>query len=499
MSSPGLRLAPPLGVHRWHPANVEVWAGILIGALAGAGVALGFGLYVFALISIAAMTALGISDWKRSIFWLVAFLPYSGLFIIATYPNQGPATLLKDVWFIVPAYLGFIGVYVLRRRPMRVPGFPVALAAVFALLVAIQMLNPSIPNVLVGLIGAKVWLLYIPLAFLGYHLIGDKGDLERLLRIMCFAAVIPCAIGIIEAILVNTGSANLVYGWYGSAASAVTQGFADVGEGTTTVLRVSSTFSFVSQYYLFTLSMVAVAYAYWRGFLARRAGGEFLGLTLFVLVIFAALLTGARGAILTVPAMILVILALDGIRLKAWTWLLAATALTLIGAAAVFGTTVSDLVDQVVNHGIGQFTIATVDGFRHALSETFVGLGAGVDTVSARYALPEFDPYALIGGGVEESWWVKAVLELGVVGLIVAACLLLTVLVRVIRASRRLLDPQLRAVAAALVALLVLIVVNNLKGSYLDLDPTNVFFWLFVGVLLKLPALDERQAGTADG
>jgi hypothetical protein len=37
-------------------------------------------------------------------------------------------------------------------------------------------------------------------------------------------------------------------------------------------------------------------------------------------------------------------------------------------------------------------------------------------------------------------------------------------------------------------------VIYCLKGQYFDLDPLNVYFWLFVGLLFKLPALDAEPA-----
>jgi hypothetical protein len=39
-------------------------------------------------------------------------------------------------------------------------------------------------------------------------------------------------------------------------------------------------------------------------------------------------------------------------------------------------------------------------------------------------------------------------------------------------------------------------VANNIKGFYLDVDPTNVYFWLFAGIAVKLALLarPERPA-----
>jgi hypothetical protein len=465
----------------------------------GAGVAAGAAALIFVAIVFAGFVWLGIRHWQRSLLGLLAFLPYSGLLIIASYPATGPATLVKDFLFVIPAYLGFAGAFLITHRAKPLVGFPLGVVLLFAGLVVLQLLNPSLPGLVVGLIGTKVWLMYIPMALLGYHLVRTKADLRQVMFLMCAAAVIPLCLGVVEGVIINTPQAGTVYSWYGNAASAVTQGFANVGGPTATINRVPSTFSFVAQYYLFTISMVAIIYAYWRGFLSYSPQTAGIGALLFLLVVFASVLSGARGAIVAVPAMIFVMLLLDGVSLRLVIWLPAVAVAALTGAALVFGTSLAQLVSNVWDHGVAELAVNTVQGFHQALAQTLVGLGPGVDTVAARYGLPTFDPYALIGGSVKESWWVKLVLELGLAGLALGVAMLGTIFVRGVRLHRRLRDPQLRSVSAAIVTLIAFVLVSNFKASYLDLDPTNVYFWLLVGVLLKLPVLDAAYRRPEDG
>ena len=65
------------------------------------------------------------------------------------------------------------------------------------------------------------------------------------------------------------------------------------------------------------------------------------------------------------------------------------------------------------------------------------------------------------------------------------------------RDSRRSLPPKeitngLHACSAALLAFLITMALNSFKGWLVDLDPINVYFWVFSGVLAKLPFLDSR-------
>lgn len=463
----------------------------------GAAVSAGAAVLLFVAIVVAGFVGFGVRDWRRSLLGLLGFLPYSGVLIIASYPATGPATLVKDFLFVIPAYVGFAAAFLFGRSNRPMVGFPLGVVLVFAGLVVLQLLNPTVPNLVVGLIGTKVWLMYMPMALLGYHFVRRKADLRGILLIMCTAAVVPLIIGVVEGIILNTPHADIVYGWYGKAAGAVTQDFANVGGASATINRVPSTFSFVAQYYLFTISMVAIIYAYWRGFLSYSQRTAGIGGLLFLLVVFASVLSGARGAIVAVPAMLFVMLLLDGVSIRLILWLPAVAVAALSGAAVVFGTSLATLLSIVWDHGVAELAVNTVQGFHQALGQTLFGLGPGVDTVAARYALPTFNPYALIGGSLKESWWVKLVLELGLAGLAIGVAMLGTIFVRAVRLHRRLRDPQLRSVSAGIVTLIAFVLVSNFKASYLDLDPTNVYFWLLVGVLLKLPTLDAAYRDPA--
>jgi hypothetical protein len=134
-----------------------------------------------------------------------------------------------------------------------------------------------------------------------------------------------------------------------------------------------------------------------------------------------------------------------------------------------------------------------VDGFRQALSRTLMGLGTGVDTNAARFAFGQTDRFVGVDGIWYESWYVKALLELGVAGLVILALLFGTLVVKALSQHGRLRDPGLKVVSASLIGLLLWNLMFNIKAQYLDIDPMNVYFWLLLGVLLKLPKLDEER------
>ena len=462
--------------------------------LVGIAVGRGGSAYVGAAAAMAMGLALALTNWRWSVRALLVYLPFSGIPIILLYPNTAAPVLLKDFLFVIPAYVGFLVGCIADRRSVAFPGAPTVLFALLALLVVFQALNPALPNVLVGAIGVKVWLLYMPLYYLGYHYLRSKDDLFRLFGLMSLVALVPAVIGILEALLVSNGKSALVYSFYGDAAAATTQEFAQFNlESGGSIRRVSSTFSFVTQYYIFTAAMGAVAYAWWRGALAgtRRAS---MGRAVWLTMIAAAFLSGARGAFLLIPLLVVLMTLIEHGRVRLSPSRLVAPAAALLAAVAVFGSGAWHILSFAVEVGRQEFADVFVNGFRSAFDLTLVGLGTGADTNAARYAFSEPTLFSAVNGKWYESWYVKASLELGVAGLVLALLLLGTIVVRSWHSHRRLHDPRLRVVSASLIALLVWNLVYNVKGQYTDLDPMNVYFWLFAGMLAKLPQLDREES-----
>jgi hypothetical protein len=480
------------------PARFAITPSLVVGLLtlavavvAGLAVGAGHGLQVLGAALALLFLAVGLVDWRYPVFGLLLYLPVSGIPIIASYPDTTLAVVAKDVMFVLPAYLGFVARRGLARRSV-VPDHKLAILLVLlAMLVLGQALNPTLPNRLVAAIGIKVWLFYIPLWMLGYQLIRNRGDLDRVFGVMSLSAVIPAMVGVVEAVAIYSGRAPLVYSLYGEAASVVTQEFAELAfQDGGALRRVPSTFSFVTQYFAFTVSMVAVTYAWWRGTLAGTrwslAGG-----VLWMLVMFAGLLSGARAAFFFIPLMVALILALDRRGFSLPIGRLAAVALALPLAVGLFGSRLRTLFGDVLVLGTEHLHGIFFQGLLKAVATTTLGLGTGVDTNASRYAFSGSAPFQAVGGVWYESWFVKVLLELGIAGLLLVALIFGMIALGAAARHRRLRDPKLRAVSAALLAVLIWNFIFCAKGQYLDFDPTNVYFWLFAGMLAAIPRLDQ--------
>ena len=428
--------------------------------------------------------------WQRGVYGLLGYLPFAGVVTLALYPWEGPAVfnpvLYKDWLFVVPAYLGFLAAMVLRReRAVQFGGLPSTLLLAFSVLVLAQMANPGVPNLLSGLIGAKVWLLYLPLYVLTTALVASRRDLVFLLRFLVVLTAIPCAVGIVEYVLAQfLGYQELMESVYGDVAIHATQGFTSFQVGGGLLARIPSTFSFVTQFFGYTLAMLVPCYAVWRTDTStrwRRLGKWMLGVAAV-----ASFLSGARAAFLFVPLLLALTYGIDRgfsgvVRVGPYI------AGVIFGALVISHIAAIDLY-QHVTELFGGYARETAYGeLARALASAPLGMGTGTNTGAARYAFSDPSKFVTL-----ENYYAKATYELGIPGLLILWGLFGALIRSGFQVRRQLRDPGLRGCSAAFLAFLITMALNSFKGWLVDLDPINVYFWVFSGVLARFPYLDSH-------
>jgi hypothetical protein len=431
-------------------------------------------------------------SWKRGIYGLLIYLPFAGIPTIMLYPAPVISLLIKDLLFVIPVYVSFVGWYARNHRnvPSLFAGGPIWLLSVLGFIVFVQVFNPALTDKIVGLVGVKVWLFYVPLYILGYHLIDSQDQLFSLTKLMLIVALFPALIGLLEAVLIYSGFSHQVYSFYGDAASDVTQGFAQTILGESQLVRIPSTFTFVTQYYNYLLAMLAIAYVAWMA-APRKKKSRHWKLAMMGLIALAGMLSGARGAFVLIPLFFLCIVLLKANWRKSWQPV-AVVPVSVVVTILLVDTTLSDLFSALSDLTRSYIFEAQIGEFIKALNITLWGLGTGMNTNAARY-LGDISIFRL------ENFYAKTVVELGIPGLFIILVLFGTILARGLAEFYCLRNPVLRAYSVSLIAFLLIAMINLWKGSYLDIDPLNVYFWLFAGILMKLPKLDAIEGYSQGG
>ena len=429
--------------------------------------------------------ALICARWQRGLYWLVTYLPFAGTVTIAM-NLWWPSLLLKDIFFVIPLYIAFFARFVIA--PECLAGFPRRVAYLMLcllILTLVQTRSSGVANPIMALIGLKVWLFYLPICLVAYTFVDSPERMLGLFRLLVTLSFIPALVALVEIVLVHEfGYLTAMQMVYGASASQATQGFSFFRFGEGSFGRIPSVFTFQTQFFGYSLAMLIPAYVVWRADPSarwRRLGS--CGLLAAALDTF---LSGARGAYVFTPLLLALIFLFD----QGVPGLLAAicgtAVLTWTAAGAIFGIALWHMYGVVGALFSDYARSAAYGGLAQAIATAPLGMGTGTNTGAARYALA--DPDAFIG---IENYYAKAAYELGIPGLLVVAGLFLTIMFIGLQARRRMLTPDLRCAANALLAFLVAIFLSSFKGWQIDLDPVNVYYWLFAGVLLKLPVLEE--------
>jgi hypothetical protein len=464
-------------IEKQRPMVVRALVAALLCAAAGAAMSLRLSYAPVMIVGGAA--ALLALRWRAGVIVLLATLPFSG---VPAFLAGSGGLALRDVCIVAPLYVAF-AVEMTRSRERLAPEMGIALGAlaVFAALVVVQSVRP--PTVLAGAIGVRVWLAYIPMLAIGYRFVRTRADFETILKLTAILGLVPAALAVGEcALAVTQGDFGPFERIYGVWEIADTQRFVvfTTSDGHVRIPRVLSTFTSVSQYVGFSLVAFSAALA-----MALR-GGSVRWSACAALLAAGAFASGARAAYVAVPAIAVLSVALSGIGLRR-VMALAALATIALGIVAATQTDATSIARALPSHA--EVTLRTA---AHELGSSFTlaGHGTGWDTNAAlRY-----------GGVTErryiENWYAKAMLELGVGGLIAIVAAFGSISWALIRGSVRLSAPS-RRMAAPVVVLLLITMALLFKGPYIDLDPLNVYFWLLAGAVFGLFRCGERDGGAA--
>lgn len=428
-------------------------------------------------------------NWRRGYWMLLLYIPFAGLVTLALRPSP-IGTLLKDLLFVLPIYAVFFLLNARELQRVQIPKLLTLLLVLFASLTMLQLFNPNIKNFVAGVIGVKVWLLYLPMLYISAAFFSSADVLLRVLRVSTVLTVISCSLGLIQFVVGQIiGYEEVMILMYRSAAAAATQNFASFNMGAE-FFRIPSTFSFPAQYAGFCLVMMPVIYMLqtieteprWRLF-ARVA---------MILLFAASVLSGSRGNWLFTPLLFLMILLIDA-KLSRLAVGIVFGPVMMLATLYAAGFDIFLLFESTAGLTQEYGRDLVIPDLIRALTNNPLGSGTGVNTGGATNVMSEIERATTV---MTEGYYAKAIIELGIPGLALLLMIIASVILFGLNLRHQLRDPKARSCAAAITAFLIIIALHSFKGWLVDLDPINVWYWILVGILFALPGLrldDLRQ------
>ncbi len=405
--------------------------------------------------------------------------------------------LAKDAFYL-PALLGSLISYKvwsksqLKFKPLLIviALFALACLLTFCFVNFPQQLTSSQDKVLLmGIVGLKVWLGYIPLIFCAYYLLNNKKSLIWLNRLFIVLILIACTLCIIQYLLLVSGSCpgnSQLPEPSNVSASLRAQCFVGgsvLYNPARNLIRLPGTFVAPWQWAWFLISSSFLTYGIMLSEPSRL--WKWISFCSLATVLIATLISGQRTALLLVPIVYLLLFFLTEQKNKNL-----AIKLGFIGILTIIITTQIGLVDERIANFIGRWQYSPPQEFIAKQIQwlthdriTWLGHGLGKTLSAARH----FGSIRLV-----EVFPVKIMYEIGILGFLGFFSLATTLTILTFKAYRSLKTPGLRHLGLCLWVFILLISYNPYYYP-LAVDPVAVYYWFFAGILLKLPVLEQEK------
>jgi len=440
-------------------------------------------MFIAVLMAVVAML-LSFTNWRRVVPILFAYVCIEGFISNLLYPKMLPL-LFKD-FVVILIYLGFAGEVVLKKRTLLTRPIFIPLA-LFTALATVQVFNPGLRNVLVGLVGLKMYVFYLPLILVGYYYFHTLEDLRHFLGYL---------------ILLSLPVSLMAYYQYGGGWETIKglneRGFwrAEIytaaAEGR--MLRVPATFAVSGIFGAYAMVTLLIGAIYWAATPSSRA--RWIRLVMLLILATSLLLSGSRGA-LVIAGLALVALSFVRVQQRGAHGFALMIAACVFFSVAMLGSAVQGRLASLKRPEvyISRLEPAYL-GTAKALSKNPWGNGTGSATPQARHVrgaggepeLGEEEEWRLV-----EKYVLKLAHELGALGLVLFTLVVFAFIWEAKRAFRQLRTPEGKWLGVGVAFFVTLQLLACYVALSLDTPPVNVYAWFFCGVMLRLPELEAAS------
>lgn len=397
----------------------------------------------------------------------------------------------KDV-VLLGVYIGY-----LREAPRlrnRIASLPLlypllGMTAFFGLL---QVFNPNLPNLPIGILGFKAYFFYAPLLLVVPAAFSSDAEAFRFLRRYAFLAIPVGLLAIAQFFSPATSTLN-------AYARAAAEGPYATTFGTSSHVRVTATFPYITGYasYLLATAVLLVTllsarrWELWRNWLIYVAlGMTFLGM----------LMTGSRGPVVVFAVIFPLYWWLVVAREKQKAALLGRTlgaVLLLAAFVAIFG---QDALGAFQGRAAGsgeeisnRILAPAVAPLRVLPHVGLLGYGIGSTHQTAAALAPHLVPFSWLRGMLIEIESGRVMVELGPIGFVLVYLLRIALTGLALRNALTLRTRFHRSLAAASFAFFF----GAIPGGAIFDVTGGVYYWFFAGLLTLAMQLDRDAVARA--
>jgi hypothetical protein len=426
-----------------------------------------------------------IARWRTATQVVMVLLVLEGAIRKWLFPgSQDLVYLAKDV-LLLGIYAGFMRDSALARfKPPPLPALYTALA-LGTVVGFLQIFNPKLPNLLVGMLGFKAYLLYVPLLFVVPAALPTDPELVLFLRRYIMLSIPVGILGVAQFLSPSSSLLN-VYA-RGEENSGYVSTF-----GSSNFVRVTATFSYITGYGSYLVAMTILVLAY----LAATRWRLRPSLTAYVALGMAGigmLMTGSRG-----PVLILALLS------PLYWWLAVmrgaeggATFARLLVGVSLLGLLLASVGSEALGAFVGRaagsediadrLTLPFISPWETLPDAGPLGYGIGATHQTAAAVTPGLVPYSWLHGQVFEAESGRVMFELGPVGFLLVYFVRLYLVYLALRQVFALATTFHRAIATAC----LMFFLAELPGSIVFDVTSDLFYWFFGGLLFTVMRLDR--------
>ncbi len=404
--------------------------------------------------------------------------------------------VLADAAFLMAALL-WLGTLAVRREPIRGPSGAPLIVLTLIVVPVLYLLHPG-PPVLVELAGLRAWSLFPVAALIGMTTIRSLGQLRAYAGVIVGLSVITALYGIRQYLLgpeVVFDAGALAVERHGTSIYYV------LGDQVGEEFRAFSTFTFPAPFaHMMVFGMLLAAGVATSA--SRPPGLRWLAAATLPVLFLGMTVSGTRAALVVLIVGLLVLAWYR--RLAPHQMLLVPFGVLAVHVASVFtaGRMVERYGSVLLQEGLlWRYVSLPARTAWASLGEHPLGLGLGRTGVGVPFPIssrmPE-DYFVFTDGDLG-----RAAVELGVVGVVLLALILVALLRYVPSALRALRASDADDIVLGAGALVLASAVLMLIGSPFSFVPHGVIWWFFFGALLRvagdLTPPPEHHSGPAPG